>query len=72
MANEKRLIYAIRDTETGRLVSDINTDHRKYYVRFAFAENMIRAYNKRKSKPRHGKLEIVEFALEEVGCYAVD
>ena len=72
MATEKRLIYAIRDTETGLIVSDINAQRRIYYKVFAMAENAIRAYNNRKAKPKHGKLEIVAFALSEVACYAVD
>ena len=71
MANEKRLIYAIRDTRTGQLVSDINSRHHPYYTKFAFAENAINAYRKRISKPKHGELEIVEFALEENASYEV-
>ena len=72
MANEKRMIYAIRDTSTGRLVSDITSKHSTFYKRFAYAENVVRAYRKRKAKIKHGELEIVEFALEEVASYAVD
>lgn len=65
-------IFAIRDTKTGQLVSDLNTHRRKFYTRFAFAENAIQSYKKRKAGPKHGELEIVEFELEEVAAYAVD
>lgn len=69
---EKRLIYAIRDTQTGQLVFDITSRHKLYYTRYAYAENTIRAYRERKAKPKHGELEIVQFELEEVATYAVD
>lgn len=72
MATEKRLIYAIRDTRTGQLVYDITSKHRLYYTKYAYAENTINAYRKRLAKPKHGELEIVEFALDEVAAYAVD
>lgn len=72
MATEKRLIYAIRDTSNGQLVFDITSRHKLYYAKYAYAENTINAYRKRLSKPKHGELEIVEFALEEVASYAVD
>ena len=72
MSNEKRLIYAIRDTESGELVSNITTKHTTYYKRYAYAENVVRKYRKRKAKPKHGELEIVQFALTEVASYAVD
>ena len=68
---EKQLIYAIRDTETGALVSDTNIARRLYYKHFANAENSILAYKKRTSKPKHGELEIVAFELEEVATYRV-
>ena len=71
MATEKRLIYAIRDTRTGQLVSDITSRRKPYYVRFAFAEKAITEYRKRISKRKHGELEIVEFALEEIASYEV-
>jgi hypothetical protein len=71
MATEKRTIYAIRDTITGQLVSDITSRRNPYYVRFAFAENAITEYRKRIVKPKHGELEIVEFALEEIVAYEV-
>lgn len=72
MANEKQVVYVVRDTETGELVSDITSSRRVYYKHFANAENVIGIYRERKSKPKHGKLEIVEFALQEVASYAVD
>ena len=68
---EKRLIYAIRDTETGELVSDINSARRLFYKHFANAENTILAYHNRLSKPKHGELEVVEFEIEEVAAYRV-
>ena len=72
MVNEKRLIYALRDTSTGKLVSDITAKHTTYYTRFAYAENVLRAYRARPVRRKHGELEIVEFELTEVANYAVD
>lgn len=71
MANEKRLIYAIRDTRTGKFVVDLTSRHKLYYTKYAYAENTIREYRKKYGKTRYDNLEIVEFALEEVACYAV-
>lgn len=71
MATEYVKIYAIRDTRTGQLVYDITSRHKLYYTRYAYAENTVNAYRKRTSKPKHGELEIVEFALEEIACYEV-
>lgn len=79
MASKKRKlksderVYCIRDTETGKLVYDMGSQGRnkKYWTSFAFAENAIRNYNKRTVNPRYGKLEIVEFQLEEIASYDV-
>ena len=64
MGNEK--LYAVRDTETGKLVSDITNPGRKYWNRRANAESAIRNYNCRRGKPKHGKLELVIYELTEV------
>ena len=72
MANEKKLIYAIRDARTGNLVFDLTSRHKLYYTRYSYAENTIREYRRKYGKTRYYSLEIVEFELEEVACYAVD
>jgi hypothetical protein len=64
MANEK--LYAVRDTETGKLVSNITNPGRKYWNRRGNAESAIRSYNLRRCKPKHGKLELVIYELTEV------
>lgn len=71
MATEKRLIYAIRDTKNRQLVFDITSRHKLYYTRYSYAENAIKAYREKTVKPKHGELEIVEFALEEIAAYEV-
>lgn len=72
MATEKRLIYAIRNTRTGEFVHDLTSRHKLYYTKYAYAENTIREYRRKYGKGRYGELEIVEFAMEEVACYAID
>jgi hypothetical protein len=72
MANEKRLIYAIRDARTGKLVFDLTSRHKLYYTKYAYAENTIHEYRRKYGKTKYEKLEIVEFALDEVTCYAAD
>ena len=67
MAN--KTLYAVRDMRNGQLVSDITSTKRMFWRFFAGAENAILEYNKRKAKPKHGELEIVEFELEEVASY---
>ncbi len=73
MANER--LYAARDVNTGKLVSDITNPRRKYWDRKGNAEKAIeyynRAYANRKLKPfdnkgEHGTIELVTFELVEV------
>ncbi len=73
MANER--LYAARDVNTGKLVSDITNPKRKYWDRKGNAEKAIdyynRAYANRKLKPfdnkgEHGIIELVTFELVEV------
>ena len=62
-------IYAARDTQTGKLVSDITNPRRKYWDRRGNAENAIRSYNQRcpyRNVGRHGVIELVVFELVEV------
>ena len=60
------IIYAVRDTSTGKLVNNITSPGRKYWVRLKDAANAIYHYNMRSVKPKHGTLEIVAFKLVEV------
>ena len=59
-------IYAVRDTDTGKLVSNITSPHRTYWERKGCAQNAIINYSQRTVKPKHGKLELVCFELVEV------
>ena len=65
------IIYAVRDTESGKLVSDITAGRTTYYKSYSCAENAVQAYRARSAKPKHGKLEIVAFALNEIATYDV-
>lgn len=60
------IIYAVRDTSTGKLVNNITSPGRKYWVRLKDVANAIYHYNTRSVKPKHGTLEIVAFKLVEV------
>ena len=73
MANER--LYAARDVNTGKLVSDITNPRRKYWDKKGNAVKAIdyynRAYANRKLKPfdnkgEHGTIELVVFELVEV------
>ena len=71
MSKETELmLYAARDTTTGKLVSDITNPRRKYWDRRGNAVTAISNYNNRTSYPgrlgRHGRLELVTFKLVEV------
>ena len=59
-------LYAVRDKETGKLVSDITNPRRKYWDRKGNAVAAIANYNYRKVKYKHGWLELVCFELVEV------
>ncbi len=67
---DKIYLYAAREIETGKLVSDITNPRRKYWDRKGNAINAIDAYNNnvcwRYNKGNHGKLELVTFELVEV------
>jgi hypothetical protein len=68
-------LYAARDTNTGKLVSDITNPKRKYWDKRGNAIKAIDYYNRsyanRKikyscNKGEHGTLELVTFELVEV------
>lgn len=69
-------LYAAREIETGKLVSDITNPRRKYWDRKANAEKAINAYNRRyankefityhENRGMHSTLELVTFELVEV------
>jgi hypothetical protein len=67
---DKIYLYAAREIETGKLVSDITNPRRKYWDRKGNAIKAIEAYNGnvcwRYNKGNHGKLELVTFELVEV------
>lgn len=68
------LLYAARDTTTGKLVSDITNPRRKYWDKRGNAENAIDDYNlwyanrqhKNHNRGKHGTIELVVFELVEV------
>lgn len=54
-------LYAVRDTNTGKLVSDLTNPRRKYWDRRGNAEAAIS-----KRSYRHKNLKLVVFELVEV------
>lgn len=61
-------LYAARDKNTGKLVSDITNPRRKFWERQGFCEQAIRNYYAYCYKPRYD-LELVElkcFTPEEL------
>ena len=67
---DKLYLYAAREIESGKLVSDITNPRRKYWDRKGNAIKAIDAYNRYDSchynKGNHSKLELVTFELVEV------
>ena len=72
---DKIYLYGARDTETGKLVSDITNPKRKYWDKKGNAVKAINEYNlgyaNRKlpasvNRGEHGTLELVTFELVEV------
>lgn len=68
-------LYAAREIETGKLVSDITNPKRKYWDRKSNAEKAIDSYNRRYANKKleywdnrgeHSTLELVTFELVEV------
>lgn len=59
-------IYAVRDMDTGKPVSNITNPGRKFWERKGNAETAIRAFNSRRAKPKHGELKLVTYELVEV------
>ena len=66
MKETELMIYAARDTSTGKLVSYITNPRRKYWDRKGNAITAINYYNQRVVKYKHGKIELVTFKLVEV------
>ena len=75
MKETKLYLYGARDTNTGKLVSDITNPKRKYWDKRGNAVKAIEYYNRgyanRKLKPfdnrgEHGTIELVTFKLVEV------
>lgn len=65
--DKKIYLYAARDTETGKLVSDLTNPRRKYWD---MKGNAVAAINKANAYPhhrgRHAHVELVKFELVEV------
>ena len=72
MKETELILYAARDTSTGKLVSDITNPRRKYWDRKGNAINAINSYNGRRVRPKHGEIELVAFRLVEVKEGATD
>lgn len=66
MSKTELILYAARDTTTGKLVSDITNPRRKYWDRLGNARSAIDNYNRKSVKFKHGELELVTFKLVEV------
>ena len=58
------ILYAVRDKETGKLVSNLTSKHKKYWEQYsACREAMQNSFRYREDRDR---LEIVTFKLVEV------
>ena len=70
MKENELMIYGARDTSTGKLVSDITSPQRKYWINRCNAMSAIRNYNSHNNYygrlGKHGTLELVTFRLVEV------
>ena len=60
---ENNRLYAVRDMETGKLVSDLTNPRRKYWDRRG---NAVAAINTGIRRHRHKHLKLVVFELVEV------
>ena len=60
---ENQRLYAVRDTDTGKLVSDITNPRRKYWDRKGNALSAIRGAGR---YCKHKNMELVVFELVEV------
>lgn len=56
-------LYAVRDTDTGKLVSDLTNPRRKYWDRRG---NAVAAMSSGLRRHRHKNLKLVTFKLVEV------
>lgn len=64
-------LYAVRDAETGKLVSDITNPRRKYWDKKGNAESAVRSHmfgHKRKYK----ELYVCQFQLVPIGEWEVE
>lgn len=59
-------LYAARDKNTGKLVSDLTSPGHKFWHRRTDCENAIRNYNMSRYKYRDYNLELVVYELVEV------
>ena len=59
-------LYAVRDTETGKLVSNITNPRRKYWDRKGNAYAAIRGCKWRVGAEKQSRLKLVVFELVEV------
>lgn len=67
---KKNYLYSARDTETGKLVSDITNPSKKYWQKKDAAQTAINNYNFGRNyygrRRNHGRLELVTWELIEV------
>jgi hypothetical protein len=70
MNHEFEYLYAARDVDTGKLVSNITNPGRKYWNRRGAAQSAIDAYNNssktNRNKGKYREVELVVFKLIEV------
>lgn len=68
--DDKIYLYAARDSETGKLVSDLTNPRRKYWDREGNARSAINGYNRHTTYygqlGRHQHVDLVKFQLVEV------
>ena len=70
-ADGNPILFAARDVESGKLVSDLTNPRRKYWDREGNARSAINSYNRAENyygrrRANHGEVELVKFELVEV------
>lgn len=59
-------VYAARDKNTGKLVSDLTTRHKKFWQSKKTCQNAIENYNNASVKYGNYNLELVVYELVEI------
>lgn len=69
---DKQYLYAVRDLDSGKLVSNITNPSRKYWDKRGNAESAVRTQmNRTIKRGGHYHLAVVQFELVPIGEYEV-